>query len=251
MVEELFDIQAQAEQAHRRGVQRLLLQAMPEQAKFLRQKVTALKDASIYYRELGTVQQLTDDVLLAAIDQVCLQPLQSLPRDPQALAACVERGRAEWVPATEKLAARVLTILRDWHAVQKRLKGRIDLSWALALNDIREQLANLVNRGFVRDVPGEWLEQYPRYLAALQQRLDKLPGQVQRDRVWTDEIQHLWQQYSARVEKHRQEGRVDPRLQTWRWMLEEYRVSLFAQQLGTKMPVSLKRLQKLWQEITA
>ena len=117
--------------------------------------------------------------------------------------------------------------------MQKRLKGRIDLSWALALNDIREQLANLVYRGFVRDVPGEWLEQYPRYLAALQQRLDKLPGQVQRDRVWTDEIQQLWQQYAARVEKHRQEGRVDPRLQTWRWMLEEYRVSLFAQQLGT------------------
>ena len=249
--EELFDIQAQAEAAHRRGVQRLLLQAMPEQAKFLRQKVTALKDASIYYREVGTAQQLTEDVLLAAIDQVCLQPLDTLPRDPETLAACVERGRGDWVPAAERLAVRVLAILKDWHAVQKRLKGRIDLSWALALNDIREQLTNLVYRGFVRDVPGEWLDQYPRYLAALQQRLDKLPGQVQRDRVWADEIQQLWKQYLARSEKYRQEGRVDPRLETWRWMLEEYRVSLFAQQLGTKMPVSIKRLQKLWQEITA
>ncbi|HDZ57114.1 MAG TPA: ATP-dependent RNA helicase HrpA [Pseudomonas xinjiangensis] len=250
VVEKLFDVQAQAEQAHRRGVQRLLLQGMAEQVKFVRQKTSALKDAAIYYRELGTQQQLTDDVMLAAIDQLMLPADLPVPRDPQALAERLEQGRAEWIATVEKLATEVLGILKAWHAIQKRLKGKIDLSWALALNDIREQLGSLVFKGFVRDVPAQWLGQYPRYLAALDQRLDKLSGQVQRDRVWTDEIQRFWQQYQARAEKYRQEGRWDERLVDWRWMLEEYRVSLFAQQLGTKMPVSAKRLNKLWQDIT-
>ncbi len=251
VVEKLFDVPEQADSAHRRGVQRLLLQMLSEQAKFLRQKTAALKEAAIYYREMGTQQQLTEDVLLAAIDQVFLSGDEPLPRDPEALAAVLERGKADWVPAAEKLAADVLAILKAWHKVQKRLKGKIDLAWALAMSDVREQLGNLVFKGFVRDVPLQWLQQYPRYLAALDQRLDKLTGQVQRDRVWTGEIQQLWQQYKGRADKYRQEGRADERLDTWRWLLEEYRVSLFAQQLGTKVPVSAKRLAKLWQEITA
>ncbi|MEH6389875.1 ATP-dependent RNA helicase HrpA [Pseudomonas profundi] len=251
VVEQLFDIEGQAEQAHRRGVQRLLLQRLPEQVKFLRQKVPALKEAAIYFRELGNQQQLTDDVLLATVDRVFLPAGQPLPRDPQTLDNLLAQGRGDFIPAAEKLAALVLTILKSWHGIQKRLKGKIDLSWALALNDIREQLSGLVFKGFVRDVPAEWLDQYLRYLNALDQRLDKLSAQVQRDRVWTDEIQQLSQQYRARAEKYRQEGRWDDRLVTWRWLLEEYRVSLFAQQLGTRVPVSAKRLNKLWQEIPA
>lgn len=249
--EQLFDTQSQALQAHRRGVQRLLLGELNEQARFLRQKCTALKEAAIYYRELGNQQQLTEDVLLAAIDRVFLPPDQPLPRDPGALAERLEQGRGEWVAATEKLAAETLAVLKGWHAVQKRLKGKIDLAQALALNDIRGQLAGLFFKGFVREVPAEWLMQYPRYLQAIEQRLDKLPGQVQRDRVWTEELQGLMDRYQARALKHQQEGRHDEGLVTWRWLVEEYRVSLFAQQLGTRVPVSAKRLSKMWQEIPA
>ena len=155
------------------------------------------------------------------------------------------------MPAAEGLAAEVLALLKQWHALQKRLKGKIDLAWAVALTDIRGQLEGLVFKHFVRDVPAQWLGQYSRYLQAIEQRLDKLPGQVQRDRVWTGEIQQLVAQYQAREHKHRQEGRWDGELQHWRWLLEEYRVSLFAQQLGTRYPVSAKRLAKLWQEIAA
>lgn len=251
VVEQLFDTQIQAEQAHRRGVQRLLLQAQGEQARFLRQKLPALKEAAIYYRDWGNQQQLTEDVLLASIDRVFLAEGEPLPRDPEALADCLAKGRAQWVPAAEGLAAEVLALLKQWHALQKRLKGKIDLAWAVALTDIRGQLEGLVFKHFVRDVPAQWLGQYSRYLQAIEQRLDKLPGQVQRDRVWTGEIQQLVAQYQAREHKHRQEGRWDGELQHWRWLLEEYRVSLFAQQLGTRYPVSAKRLAKLWQEIAA
>ncbi|WP_339649152.1 ATP-dependent RNA helicase HrpA [Halopseudomonas pelagia] len=249
VVEQLFDTPIQAEQAHRRGVQRLLLQAQSEQARFLRQKLPALKEAAIYYREWGNQPQLTEDLLLAAIDRVFLPEGEPLPRDPQALAECLAKGRAEWVPAAESLSRELLALLKQWHALQKRLKGKIDLAWAVALTDIRGQLEGLVFKHFVRDVPAQWLSQYPRYLQAIEQRLDKLPGQVQRDRVWTGEIQQLLIQYQAREQKHRQEGRWDGQLEQWRWLLEEYRVSLFAQQLGTRFPVSAKRLAKLWQEI--
>jgi ATP-dependent helicase HrpA len=249
--EQLFDTDNQAQQAHRRGVQRLLLRELNEQARFLRQKCSAIKDAAIYYRELGNQQQLTDDVLLASIDRVFLPDDQPLPRTPQALAALIEQGKGEWVAATEKLAVETLAVLKGWHALQKRFKGKIDLAQALAFNDIRAQLAKLFFKGFIREVPAEWLAQYPRYLQAVEQRLDKLPGQVQRDRVWTEELQELVARYQARELKHRQEGRRDETLLTWRWLLEEYRVSLFAQQLGTRMPVSAKRLSKMWQEISA
>ena len=250
VVEQLFDMPLQAELAHRRGVQRLLMQRMNEQVRYLRQKLPALKEAALYYRDLGTQQQLMDDLLLAALDRACLADQQTLPRDPQALQACAEAGRAALVGIAEKLSVEVLAILKSWHGIQKRLKGKIDLSWALALNDIRGQSAALVYRGFVREVPAEWLSQYVRYLQAIELRLDKLPAQVQRDRVWSDELQQLTGQLQARMQKLQQEGRSDERLLQWRWLLEEYRVSLFAQQLGTRFPVSAKRLGKLWQEIT-
>src|SRR5690554_3392040 len=221
VTEQLFDNPAQAEQAHRLGVQRLLLQALSEQAKFLRQKLGALKEAAIYYRDFGNQQQLTEDVLLAAVDRACLPAGEPLPRSPAQLQARVEAGRAEFVPTAEKLAAQVLSILKAWHAVQKRLKGKIDLARAIAMNDIREQLGQLVFKGFVRAVPAQWLGQYPRYFTAIEQRLDKLPGQVQRDRVWTDEIQQFSEQHRTRVERYRLEGRQDERLEQWRWMLEE------------------------------
>jgi len=251
VVEQLFDNPAQAQQAHRLGVQRLLLQALSEQAKFLRQKLGAVKEAAIYYRELGNQQQLTDDVLLAAVDRACLPAGEPLPRSPAELQARAAAGRAEFVLTAEQLAAQVLAILKGWHGLQKRLKGKIDLSRAIAMNDIRDQLGRLVFKGFVRSVPAEWLAQYPRYFTAIEQRLDKLPGQVQRDRVWTEEIQHFNELYRTRAGRYRLEGRQDDRLEQWRWMLEEYRVSLFAQQLGTRVPVSDKRLKKLWQEIVA
>ena len=251
VVEQLFDNPLQARQAHRLGVQRLILQGMPEQVKYLRQKLPAIKEAAIYYREMGNQQQLTEDLLLAAVDKACLTEGAELPRDPVQLQERIEQGKAELVPAAEQLAAEVLNILKSWHALQKRFKGRIDLAHAIAMNDVRGQLDNLIFKGFVRQVPAQWLAQYPRYLAAIAQRLDKLPGQVQRDRVWTDELQGYWQQYQNLKQRYQVEGRQEEGLLQWRWMLEEYRVSLFAQQLGTRMPVSDKRLKKLWQEITA
>ncbi|TBU92853.1 ATP-dependent RNA helicase HrpA [Stutzerimonas kirkiae] len=246
-----FPTRAEADFQHRRALQRLLLQQLAEQAKHLRGRLPGLTELGLLYRELGRVEALVEDLLLASLDSCILSGLDELPREGGALATLAERRRGDWSEQAGQLARLVLEILKLWHGLQKRFKGRIDLAQAVALNDIKQQLANLVYPGFVRDTPAEWLKEFPRYLKAIEQRLDKVGSQVQRDRVWAGELTACWQQYQARLEKHAKEGRRDAELYQYRWMLEEYRVSLFAQQLGTKMPVSEKRLGKQWASVEA
>ena len=244
-----FSTQQQADQEHRRALQRLLLQQVAEPAKYLRSRLPGLTDMALLYRDLGRVEALTEDILLASVDRCMLQGLKVLPRDAQAVAQLAESKRGEFVPAAEHLAKTVLLILQRWHEIKKRLKGRIDLSMAVALNDIKTQLTSLLYVGFIRDTPAQWLQEYPRYLKAIEQRLDKLPSQVQQDRVWTVELSAYQDKLKKRQNKHSQEGKYDEALTVYRWMLEEYRVSLFAQQLGTKIPVSDKRLSKQWSAV--
>ena len=241
-----FPTRAEAEYQHRRALQRLLLQQLAEPAKFLRGKLPGLTELGLLYRELGKVDALVEDILLASLDSCVLEGEAGLPRDGAGLAALAEKKRSAWTGHAERLARLTLDILKLWHALQKRFKGKIDLAQAMALNDIKQQLANLVYPGFVRETPAEWLKELPRYLKAIEQRFDKIAAQLQRDRVWTGELNACWEQYLARTAKHAREGKRDPQLQLYRWMLEEYRVSLFAQQLGTKMAVSDKRLNKQW-----
>ncbi|WP_137823168.1 ATP-dependent RNA helicase HrpA [Pseudomonas sp. D(2018)] len=249
--ESRFPTQAEAEWQHRRALQRLLLQQLAETAKFLRGKLPGLTDLGLLYRDMGRVDALVEDILLASLDSCILDGEASLPRDGAALASLAEKKRGAWAEHAERLARLTLEILKLWHGLQKRFKGRIDLAQAVALNDIKAQLANLVYPGFVRETPAEWLKELPRYLKAIEQRFDKIAAQLQRDRVWSGEIAGYWEQYRARLAKHAQEGKRDPELVLYRWMLEEYRVSLFAQQLGTRMPVSDKRLNKQWSQVEA
>ncbi|MEO4047826.1 ATP-dependent RNA helicase HrpA [Pseudomonas sp. CAU 1711] len=246
-----FPTQAEADFQHRRALQRLLLQQLAEPAKYLRGKLPGLTELGLLYRELGRPEALVEDILLASLDACILEGEASLPRDGAALAALAEKKRGDWTAHAERIARLTLDILKLAHGLHKRFKGKIDLAQAMALNDIKQQLANLVYPGFVRETPGEWLKEIPRYLKAIEQRFDKIGGQLQRDRVWTGELTAAWEQYQARAAKHAQEGKRDAELVLYRWMLEEYRVSLFAQQLGTKMAVSDKRLSKQWSQVEA
>ncbi|MBF8781193.1 ATP-dependent RNA helicase HrpA [Pseudomonas fulva] len=246
-----FSTQAEAEFQHRRALQRLLLQQLAEPAKFLRGKLPGLTELGLLYRDMGRVDALVEDILLASLDSCILEGEASLPRDGAGLASLAERKRGSWAEHAERLARQTLEVLKLWHGLQKRFKGRIDLSHAVSLNDIKQQLAHLVYPGFVRQTPGVWFKELPRYLKAIELRLEKLGAQVQKDRVWSVELGNLWAQYQARVDKHAQEGKRDEQLSLYRWLLEEYRVSLFAQQLGTKVPVSDKRLSKQWSQVEA
>ena len=246
-----FPTQAEADYQHRRALQRLLLQQLAEPAKYLRNKLPGLTELALLYRDMGKIDALVEDILLASLDSCILDGEAQLPRDGAALASLAERKRGDWAPHAERLARLTLDILKLWHGLQKRFKGKIDLAQAVALNDIKAQLGNLVYPGFVRETPTEWLKEYPRYLKAIEQRFEKIGAQLQRNRVWSGELAGYWEQYQARLNKHQQEGKRDPELALYRWMLEEYRVSLWAQQLGTKMAVSDKRLSKQWGQVEA
>jgi ATP-dependent helicase HrpA len=241
-----FSTAAEAEYQHRRALQRLLLQQLAEPAKFLRGKLPGLTQLGLLYRDLGRIDALVEDILLASLDSCILDGEASLPRDGAGLAALAERKRGAWAEHAERLARLALEILTLWHGLQKRFKGKIDLAQAVALNDIKQQLNNLVYPGFIRETPGAWLKELPRFLKAIELRLEKLGAQVQKDRVWSAELGNDWAQYQARLAKHAQEGKRDEQLVVYRWWLEEYRVSLFGQQLGTKVPISDKRLAKQW-----
>lgn len=249
VVEGRFSTEAEAAYQHRLALQRLLLAQLPEQAKYLRSQWLKHSELGLLYRELGRPETLVEDILLASIDLCVLQDEEVLPREGAALAALAERKRGAWAECAERIGLLTLKILRQQHHLQKRFKGRIDLSWALALGDIKTQLSELVYPGFVRHTPSAWLKELPRYLHAMELRLDKLPSQVQRDRVWTAELVEWRSRYQEKSTRWASAGRRDEALEQFRWMLEEYRVSLFAQQLGTLMPVSDKRLAKYWAQL--
>jgi ATP-dependent helicase HrpA len=140
-----------------------------------------------------------------------------------------------------KLAA---TILAASHELDRRLRGTTTLSLLPSLTDARTQLAGLVRPGFISETGYEQLAQVPRYLRALNYRLDKMADEPYRDHANLVKIQQLEGEYQAALERVPRGQRPGPELRQARWMLEELRVSLFAQQIGTAYPVSEKRVRK-------
>ncbi len=140
-------------------------------------------------------------------------------------------------------------ILAAYQDLRKRLSGLTQINWMPSVLDIRAQLDVLVFRGFIQRIAFEHLQDYPRYLAAIEQRLSRLAHAPGRDRQWMAEMADLQSRWRERAEAARAAGRLDPRLDEIRWLLEELRVSLFAQQLGTALPVSVKRIEARWREL--
>ncbi len=137
--------------------------------------------------------------------------------------------------------------MASYHRIQKQLKGAVEPQKINSLADIRDQLQRLLSPGFVAAIPADWLEHLPRYLQALERRLEKLRSEPQRDHGLLLELQPLWLRYWSRCEA---EGSCrGSEFQRFRWLLEELRVSLFAQELKTVETVSVTRLEKMWKQL--
>ncbi|MCB1869456.1 MAG: DUF3418 domain-containing protein, partial [Gammaproteobacteria bacterium] len=133
--------------------------------------------------------------------------------------------------------------------LRKKLAATTQIAWVDSLTDIRQQLDRLIYRGFLHTTPYPQLKEFPRYLKAMDMRLDKLSHAAARDQKLLDELRDAYEKWLQREEKYRMEGRLDERIEELRWRFEELRVSLFAQELGTAYPVSLKRIEKRWKEL--
>ncbi|QJQ94928.1 MULTISPECIES: ATP-dependent RNA helicase HrpA [Halomonadaceae] len=243
---ELFDHPLKAREAHRKGIARLAMARLPDQARMVT-KLPDLERCALLFTKVGSKRELVDDVVLAVFQQVVA--VDPLPRSRQALDQRLAETRAALVPHGEQLVVVLEKALSGHLAVAKALKGNLSFALALVYSDVKAQMQRLVHPGFITEAGG-WLEQYPRYMEAVSLRLEKAPRERMRDQMMMQEVQNFESRLASRLETSRRAGLPNPDLVEFGWWIEELRVSLFAQQLGTLLPVSSKRLERRWSEIS-
>lgn len=244
---QLFDNPEQAKQHHKTGVRELLLQQIPSPVKHLQKYLSNKAKLAMYFNPWGKVDALIADCIAAAVDGLIQEQIEqgNKLRDKQSFGQLKDVVRANLNERVEKIALEVEQCLLLSQQVRKALKGKIPLDQIQSRGDIQDQLDNLVFAGFVSAYGSQRLSDIVRYLKAIQRRLEKLPVDPNKDRLMTLTLANLEEQYKAVVKAYENKGSVVPDdVAEIRWMIEELRVSLFAQTLGTKYPVSEKRVKQ-------
>jgi ATP-dependent helicase HrpA len=240
---EVFDDPTVAARTHRIGLRRLFALQMKDQIKFIEKSIPGLQQMGMQFMSMGTQEELREQIINKALDIACLQ--DPLPVDAASFAKRKDEGKSRLVLLVNEIARLLSQVLTEFHGLPKRLQGLP----APAAADMQAQLQGLVNKRFLSDNEYSQLSHFPRYLKAMNVRIEKLRGDPSRDAKLMAE----WQQAAAlyqRASKDKSAGKnTDPKMVEFRWMLEELRVSLFAQELRTPMPVSAKRLQKVWESM--
>ena len=243
----VLDSPTGAEAATRAGLRRLIGWRLGSAFRQLARDLPQFQRMTLHYLGLGTQEQLREDVLNAILDRAFLAD-EPLPRDRAAFDQRLERGKTRLAAVRKDVCETADAILAAYHEVRRALTGEAPV-WAEALADIRAQLAGLVYPGFLSQTPPEWLPHLPRYLRAITLRLQKLRQAPDRDRQRRGDILRLWEGCQRRLEEDNRRERHDPELIRFRWLLEELRVSQFAQELKTVAPVSVKRLEEQWERV--
>jgi ATP-dependent helicase HrpA len=244
----VFQGRAEQEASMRAGVIRLLALRVPSPDRYVLEHLNNTEKLTFSQNPHGSVSALIADCALAAIDK--LTPAQ-LPWDRQAFDALYEVVRAELIDTVFKVTAVVERILSSTRSINRQLKSTASLPLISAINDIRSQLEQLVFPGFVAKTGYAQLSQLPRYLAAIEKRLEKLPGNVQRDALNMAVVQGLEDDYDDAVAALLPGRHAGAELTRVRWMIEELRVSLFAVELGTAYSVSEKRIRTVLNQALA
>ncbi|HEY2862947.1 MAG TPA: ATP-dependent RNA helicase HrpA [Casimicrobiaceae bacterium] len=243
----LYDTRQTAEAATRLAVVRLIRQQLKDALRRWEKNPPGFAAAALALKTAIPTDALLADVLAAVEDRAFIGE-DPLPRSERAFAEQVKRARAR-LPAVAEGAFRMLAaIAAEHHALTLRLAA-LPPSQARLGADVRAQRAALVYPGFFSTTPWTQLGHVPRYLQAMARRLAKAAVDPARDAKHAHAVAVLWERYRARVEADRAAQRVEPALEAFRWLLEELKVSLFAQELRTPFPVSYKRLEKAWVEL--
>jgi ATP-dependent helicase HrpA len=242
---EVFDDPTEAARVHRTGLRRLFALQMKEQLKYLEKNIPGLQQMGMQFMSLGSQEELRDQILEAGLERAFLQ--EPLPKNADEFDKRKNEGKARLGLLVNEIARLAAQILAEYHALPKKLQGA--KAHPQTVSDINAQLQALVGKRFIADNDFAQLAHFPRYLKAINVRLEKLRADPSRDARLMAE----WAQAAApwqRSQKDRHGGRNgDPKMTEFRWLLEELRVSLFAQELRTPMPVSVKRLQKVWESM--
>lgn len=240
----LFDSEQQQQAAMQAGLRRLLLLNVPSPVKYLQEHLPNKAKLGLYFNTYGQVLELINDCIDCAIDKL-IEQHGGVTWTEQSFAQCKEYVRAELGDTVLDIAQQVETILTTAFAINKRLKGKIDLSLAYALSDIQSQLNGLIFKGFVTVSGWQRLPDILRYLKGIERRLEKLALDINKDRVHMSKITALMQRYQTLLNSLPKARAIPAEVQAIRWMLEELRISFFAQQLGTAYPISEKRIMQV------
>lgn len=237
---ELFDNEQKAQQAHQQGLRRLVLLNVPSPIKYLQQNLPNKSKLGLYFNPFGKVNDLIDDCIAAAVDSLLIK--YGNIRTEQAFEQAKEKIRGELGDTVVEIATQVEQVLSIAHGLNKRMKGRVDLTMITAHGDIKAQLQSLVFKGFVSQHGAAKMTDLIRYLKAIERRLEKLPVDPNRDRLCVLELEKVAEQYQKLANKIPKGMPIPQEIVTLFWMQQELRVSLFAQTLGTPYPVSAKRV---------
>jgi len=250
----VLDSPAAARAAMRGGLRRLFMIQVGEELKYLSRKLPGLEQMCLHYALLGRCDELKKDLLTAIADAALLDGADddaaAKVRTRDAFAKQAEAGWRRLTTAGAEMTATAAETLALFHDVSGRLSQDFPPMLLPTARDLRDQLARLVPPRFLVRTPAAWLRHLPRYLRGMQIRLQKLfNAGLARDAAAATDLAPLWKQYVEREQQHRARGLHDPALEQFRWMLEELRVSLFAQELKTAVPVSVKRLEAMWEQV--
>ena len=239
---EVFDDPNEAATFHKNGLQRLFSLQLKEQLKYLEKNVAGLQQMGMQFMALGSQEELRDQIIQAGLTRACMQ--LPLPTNSNEFNQRRDEGKARLNLLVNEIARLIGQILGEYHTLPKKLQALKAHTAAQA--DMQSQLQSLIHKRFVVETDHGQLAHFPRYLKAVLVRLDKLRTDPTRDTRLMSE----WQQAATPWQRALKSGaHGDPKMQEFRWMLEELRVSLFAQELKTPMPVSVKRLQKVWESM--
>ncbi len=251
---EVFDEPEVAAAKHRAGLRRLFAIQIKDALKYLEKNIPDLQKMAVAYMQVGkadngtgggTLEELRDQIIAVALERAFL--LDPLPTDEFAFKRRVEEGRGRLTLIANEVARLANGILLEHAAAARKIKDTKNAPEAVA--DAAQQLQRLVPKRFLQDAPWVRLQHLARYLKAITLRLDKYRADPARDATRMTELRPLEQRYWRLVAERK--GAVDERMQEFRWLLEELRVSFFAQELRTPQPVSVKRLDKAWAQLQA
>ena len=242
---EVFDEPDVAAQLHRAGLRRLVALQIKEPLKYLEKNIPDLQKMAVAYMPLGTQEELRDQIIAVALERAFLQ--EPLPQDAMAFGKRIEEGRTRLNLIAQEVARLAGTVLVEYAAAARKLKDAKPPKEVA--DDVAAQLQRLVPKRFLAQTPWPALQHFARYLKGVVMRLDKLRADPARDAQRLAELRPLEQRWQRRLAELK--GQADARLDEFRWLLEELRISLFAQELRTPQPVSVKRLEKVWAQLTS
>ncbi|HAS3378145.1 TPA: ATP-dependent RNA helicase HrpA [Vibrio cholerae] len=237
----LFETEQEQLSAMRAGQRRLILLNVPSPIKYLHANLPNKSKLGLYFNPYGKVLDLIDDCIACGVDKL-IEERGGIVWEPQAFEALKEHVRAELGDTVVEIAKQVETILTTAYNINKRLKGKVDFTMAFALSDVKAQIEGLIFSGFATECGWKRLPDILRYMRAIERRMEKLPVDPNKDRLHMLKIESVANKYKELLNKIPKGMAIPDNVREIRWMLEELRVSYFAQQLGTPYPVSDKRI---------